>query len=793
MVLAEVEKPKAKHKAIEWQPSYLAPIEGVLHANLIPTGLNISEKDIGDFDRIMYSVGSHKMRRAVVLCGLQRDIETAKDIHAQLKKRLPSDTAIPPMDYVERCYIGESLYPAGIFSRQKAGKNYLYSMTLLGEKAKVAAAAFTVYERDTNRTLESVLGPVTPKGVDNIRPYINRTAILLALYTKSCYRAEVADATGLSSSALTDSLQALKNAGLVYQEPAKRNTKGLDIYEVSEDYVFESYTPKSPLERDIVEFFKINHRANMQTILEAFSFSKVGGIGRILSRLKTAGFLKSVGWNLQVKNLINLTDNGREFVDRVIISALKASKGEYEDLAMYGFDSRSACDLIPALNGKETRRTMAEVEELILKFIDEHGAAAPHDIINSAGKTAKRALLTLAKSGDLIRRKDIDGSFYLRPGMEVPTNRQKVVVFEYKKPEAILTISRKTKEFPPDEELRNEWKFLQQVLVPEMQTRAIITKLFKTGLTKYPYYYYRGKEDIRTTVYEVIPLFSRRSSQEPKTAVQDNIKAIGLDDEELRAFSDDAVRAYLHSIGKVPLLTRQEEVNLARGIKICDWQIGEMQKIFDEEKQKKIKEFIENTRNELVRKLAAGNLRLVVSIAKKYMGMGVSLLDLIGYGNEGLMKAIEKFDFKRGFKFSTYAFWWIRQSIAKGATEFGKKISAPIRQSRKGIPVESLNTLMSDGKSEVGNFIEDEDASVVKGIEYVFLKEDIDAVLSVLSYRERVILELRLGINDGRKRTLEEIGIELGLSGKRVRQIEAEVLTKLRTSEVKKKFEEYLE
>ena len=273
---------------------------------------------------------------------------------------------------------------------------------------------------------------------------------------------------------------------------------------------------------------------------------------------------------------------------------------------------------------------------------------------------------------------------------------------------------------------------------------------------------------------------------------------------------DDPVRMYLKEIGKVDLLTADEEVELAKRMEQGD----------------------EWAKQQLVE----ANLRLVVSIAKKYVGRGMLFLDLIQEGNMGLMKAVEKFDYTKGYKFSTYATWWIRQAITRSIADQARTIRVPvhmvetinklIRVSRqllqeKGrepkaeeigeemdISAEKVREIMKiaqepvsletpigeEEDSHLGDFIEDEDSPApASAASYILLKEQLDGVLDTLTDREKRVLELRFGIEDGRPRTLEEVGKEFGVTRERIRQIEAKALRKLRHPSRSKKLKDYLE
>ncbi|AAO36514.1 RNA polymerase sigma factor rpoD [Clostridium tetani E88] len=273
---------------------------------------------------------------------------------------------------------------------------------------------------------------------------------------------------------------------------------------------------------------------------------------------------------------------------------------------------------------------------------------------------------------------------------------------------------------------------------------------------------------------------------------------------------DDPVRMYLKEIGKVPLLTSEEEVDLAQRI-----EAGEL-------KARK--------------KLAEANLRLVVSIAKRYVGRGMLFLDLIQEGNLGLIKAVEKFDYRKGYKFSTYATWWIRQAITRAIADQARTIRIPvhmvetinklIRVSRQllqelgreptpeeiakemEISVDRVREIMKiaqepvsletpigeEEDSHLGDFIPDDDAlAPAEAAAFTMLKEQLINVLDTLTPREEKVLRLRFGLDDGRARTLEEVGKEFNVTRERIRQIEAKALRKLRHPSRSKKLKDYLD
>ena len=289
---------------------------------------------------------------------------------------------------------------------------------------------------------------------------------------------------------------------------------------------------------------------------------------------------------------------------------------------------------------------------------------------------------------------------------------------------------------------------------------------------------------------------------------------VEIKDSDLEAAAEsvninDPVRLYLKEIGKVPLLTAEEELDLAMRMEAGDI--------------------------EAKKKLAEANLRLVVSIAKRYVGRGMSLLDLIQEGNLGLIKAVEKFDYKKGFKFSTYATWWIRQAITRAIADQARTIRVPVHMvetinklirvsrqllqelGREPTPAEigkemgfseekvreiqkisqdpvSLETPIGEEEdSHLGDFIPDEDAPApAEAASYTLLKEQLSEVLGTLTEREEKVLRLRFGLDDGRTRTLEEVGKEFNVTRERIRQIEAKALRKLRHPSRSKKLKDYL-
>ena len=273
---------------------------------------------------------------------------------------------------------------------------------------------------------------------------------------------------------------------------------------------------------------------------------------------------------------------------------------------------------------------------------------------------------------------------------------------------------------------------------------------------------------------------------------------------------EDPVRMYLKEIGKVPLLSAEEEIELAKRR-----ELGDM---------------------EAKKRLAEANLRLVVSIAKRYVGRGMLFLDLIQEGNLGLIKAVEKFDYRKGYKFSTYATWWIRQAITRAIADQARTIRIPvhmvetinklIRVSRQllqelgreptpeeiaaemNMPVERVREILKisqepvsletpigeEEDSHLGDFIQDDNVPVpADAAAFTLLKEQLEEVLSTLTEREKKVLTLRFGLEDGRARTLEEVGREFNVTRERIRQIEAKALRKLRHPSRSRKLKDYLE
>ncbi|MBQ8279621.1 MAG: RNA polymerase sigma factor RpoD [Roseburia sp.] len=307
---------------------------------------------------------------------------------------------------------------------------------------------------------------------------------------------------------------------------------------------------------------------------------------------------------------------------------------------------------------------------------------------------------------------------------------------------------------------------------------------------------------------------------------------------------EDPVRMYLKEIGKVPLLSAEEEIELAQRMEngvVAKEKIAILRKREAEDGEDNTEEIAELQKDadlgdEAKKRLAEANLRLVVSIAKRYVGRGMLFLDLIQEGNLGLIKAVEKFDYRKGYKFSTYATWWIRQAITRAIADQARTIRIPvhmvetinklIRISRQllqelgrepspeeiavemNMPVERVREILKisqepvsletpigeEEDSHLGDFIQDDNVPVpADAAAFTLLKEQLEEVLGTLTEREQKVLTLRFGLEDGRARTLEEVGKEFNVTRERIRQIEAKALRKLRHPSRSRKLKDYLE
>jgi RNA polymerase primary sigma factor len=308
---------------------------------------------------------------------------------------------------------------------------------------------------------------------------------------------------------------------------------------------------------------------------------------------------------------------------------------------------------------------------------------------------------------------------------------------------------------------------------------------------------------------EGIEVTDKRQSMIWGEAEEEDTDDLAIQSADLSGLADDSVRMYLREIGKIPLIDQAREVELAKKI--------------------------ENGDKKAKKDLAEANLRLVVSIAKRYIGRGLDLLDLIEEGNTGLLRAVEKFDYKKGFKFSTYATWWIRQAITRAIADQSRTIRIPVHMvesinkmirvqrqlvqelGREPMPeeiaaemeidVDKINNMIKisqdtiplespvgeEEDSVLADFIEDQDSLTPdEAATYELLKEHITEVLGLLTPREQKILKMRFGLESGRSHTLEETGQEFGVTRERIRQIEAKALSKLKKHRDSKKLRDYL-
>jgi RNA polymerase primary sigma factor len=303
-----------------------------------------------------------------------------------------------------------------------------------------------------------------------------------------------------------------------------------------------------------------------------------------------------------------------------------------------------------------------------------------------------------------------------------------------------------------------------------------------------------------------------------------------------RAPTSDLVRIYLREIGRVPLLTAEDEVELAKSIEAGLFAEEKMAHTAVLSRAERIDlELLSRDGVRAKQRLIEANLRLVVSIAKRYVGRGMLFLDLIQEGNLGLIRAVEKFDYTKGFKFSTYATWWIRQAITRAIADQARTIRIPVHMvetinklvrvqrqmhqdlGREPTPEEiglemglppvrvveiqriaqepvSLQSPIGEEDSDLGDFIEDADAVVpIEAAAFILLQDQLEDILGTLSEREQRIIQLRFGLTDGHPRTLEEVGREFGVTRERIRQIESKTLAKLRHPSRAQMLREYLE
>jgi RNA polymerase primary sigma factor len=358
---------------------------------------------------------------------------------------------------------------------------------------------------------------------------------------------------------------------------------------------------------------------------------------------------------------------------------------------------------------------------------------------------------------------------------------------------------------------------LQQLLDQSKQTGKLESKtmldLFDTlevsDETVERFYTRLEEAGVEITVDDILDMIPDDPDLKKDAEAAEGAEPIAVEEVDMSAHVDDPVRMYLKEIGKIPLLTAEEEQELAR--RMADGDV------------------------EAQKRLAEANLRLVVSIAKRYTGRGMQFLDLIQEGNMGLIKAVEKFDYEKGYKFSTYATWWIRQAITRAIADQARTIRIPvhmvetinkvIRMSRQlsqelghdatsqelaaalKMPVARVEEILKiaqepvsletpigeEEDSHLGDFLEDEDASApAEAASANLLREQLSEVLGTLTEREAKVLRLRFGLEDGRPRTLEEVGKEFDVTRERIRQIEAKALRKLRHPSRSKKLKDFL-
>ena len=339
---------------------------------------------------------------------------------------------------------------------------------------------------------------------------------------------------------------------------------------------------------------------------------------------------------------------------------------------------------------------------------------------------------------------------------------------------------------------------------------------------------------LRKEGVDVVDTAPAQEAERPDTDVDDRIERQRLEELALRTPTSDPVRMYLREIGRVPLLDAEEEVDLAKRVEagLAATQLlsldGSGPRAFELRR-------VERGGQLAKRRLVESNLRLVVSIAKRYVGRGLLFLDLIQEGNLGLIRAVEKFDYTRGYKFSTYATWWIRQAITRAiadqartiripvhmvetinklvrtqrqllqewgreptAEEIGRVLELPAERVREiqkfsQEPVSLESPVGEEDDSSLGDFIEDPDAVMpLDAASFMLLQEQIEGVLHTLTDREKKVIKLRFGMDDGEPRTLEEVGIEFGVTRERIRQIESKTLAKLRHPSRAQKLRDYL-
>jgi RNA polymerase primary sigma factor len=348
---------------------------------------------------------------------------------------------------------------------------------------------------------------------------------------------------------------------------------------------------------------------------------------------------------------------------------------------------------------------------------------------------------------------------------------------------------------------------------------------------------YQRLVELNVDVSEDEAILEEGDEEQAPDVDEDRVRARKEVESALKAPPSDPVRMYLKEIGRVSLLTAQEEVSLAQRIEkgvFAEAKLEDRSKFTDEQLRELRWEVIDGHRAK--RHLVEANLRLVVSIAKRYVGRGMAFLDLIQEGNLGLIRAVEKFDYAKGFKFSTYATWWIRQAITRAIADQARTIRIPVhmvetinklariqRQLLQDLgreptaeeiaeqmevttekvreiqkisqePVSLETPIGEEEDSHLGDFIEDSDAVVpLEKASFRLLQEQLESVLHTLDERSREVIRLRFGLDEGQPRTLEEVGKKFGVTRERIRQIESKTLSKLRHPSRSQKLRDYLE